>query len=49
MNAAGARCGRPTPAGRRIAVLPATRPALGIDTPDDDRRFVERIRAGREA
>ncbi|MFO0932645.1 MAG: 3-deoxy-manno-octulosonate cytidylyltransferase [Planctomycetota bacterium] len=36
-------------AGWRIAVLPATRPALGIDTPDDYRRFVELVRAGREA
>jgi 3-deoxy-manno-octulosonate cytidylyltransferase (CMP-KDO synthetase) len=35
-------------AGWRIAVLPATRPALGIDTPDDYRRFVELVRSGRE-
>ena len=34
-------------AGWRIAVLPATNPPLGIDTPDDYRRFVERVREGR--
>ena len=33
-------------AGWRIAVLPATRPALGIDTPDDYARFVRGWRAG---
>lgn len=33
-------------AGWRIAVLPATRPALGIDTPDDYARFVALVRAG---
>lgn len=33
-------------AGWRIAVLPATRPALGIDTPDDYARFVAWVRAG---
>jgi 3-deoxy-manno-octulosonate cytidylyltransferase (CMP-KDO synthetase) len=31
-------------AGWRIAVLPASMPAFGIDTPDDYRRFVERWR-----
>ena len=33
-------------AGWRIAVLPATRPALGIDTPEDYARFVRGWRAG---
>lgn len=33
-------------AGWRIAVLPAARPALGIDTPEDYARFVARVRAG---
>lgn len=33
-------------AGWRIVVLPATRPALGIDTPEDYRRFVDLWRRG---
>ena len=33
-------------AGWRIQVLPASRPALGIDTAEDYRRFVELVRAG---
>ncbi len=33
-------------AGWRIAVLPASRPALGIDTPEDYARFVRGWRAG---
>ena len=33
-------------AGWRIQVLPAARPALGIDTPEDYRRFVELVRTG---
>lgn len=33
-------------AGWRIVVLPATRPAFGIDTPEDYRRFVELVRRG---
>jgi len=33
-------------AGWTIAVLPASRPAFGIDTPEDYRRFVERVRSG---
>ncbi len=36
-------------AGWRIAVLPATNPAFGIDTPEDYRRFVERVRRGGRA
>ena len=33
-------------AGWRIAVLPASVPASGIDTPEDYRKFVERVRRG---
>ena len=33
-------------AGWTIAVLPATNPPLGVDTPEDYRRFVELVRAG---
>lgn len=33
-------------AGWRIVVLPASAPAFGIDTPDDYRRFVARVRTG---
>ena len=33
-------------AGWRIAVLPASRPAFGIDTPEDYRRFVAWARGG---
>jgi 3-deoxy-manno-octulosonate cytidylyltransferase (CMP-KDO synthetase) len=34
-------------AGWRIQVLEASRPAFGIDTPEDYRRFVSLVRAGR--
>jgi 3-deoxy-manno-octulosonate cytidylyltransferase (CMP-KDO synthetase) len=33
-------------AGWRIVVLRASRPAFGIDTPEDYRRFVESVRSG---
>jgi 3-deoxy-D-manno-octulosonate cytidylyltransferase len=36
-------------AGWSIAVLPATNPPLGVDTPDDYERFVELVRSGRLA